>query len=99
MPFFFQIRKIKGEIIVIKNAARSIIEAVGIENIKSVSHCATRIRIVPKKAKNISQLDETNLIKGSLFANNQFQVFVQLSDIEEVYKEINKELAMYNKTK
>lgn len=75
-----------------QSTARNIIETVGIDNIESVSHCATRIRVVPKNAKKIGQLEETELIKGSLFANNQFQVFVQLSDIEEVYKEIKSRL-------
>lgn len=75
----------------VKNTVDNIIKAVGIDNIESISHCATRIRIVPKKPKQINELEETDLIKGSLFANDQYQVFVQLSDIEEVYQEINKE--------
>lgn len=76
----------------VQNSANKIIEAVGIDNIESVSHCATRIRLVPKNAKNIDKLEETELIKGSLFSNNQFQVFVHLSGIEEVYREIENRL-------
>ena len=71
-----------------KSVAKDIINAVGSENIQSISHCATRIRIVPKKAKKIKSLDEGDIIKGSLLANKGFQVFVRLAEIEEVYQEI-----------
>lgn len=76
----------------VKNTANNIIEAIGLDNIESVSHCATRIRLVPKDAKKIGEVEETELIKGSLFSNNQFQVFVHLSGIEEVYTEIKNRL-------
>lgn len=76
----------------IQNTANNIIKAIGINNVKSISHCATRIRIVPKNPKQITELEETDLIKGSLFTDTQFQVFVQLSDIEEVYQEIENKL-------
>lgn len=74
----------------IKETADNIITAVGQDNIESISHCATRVRIVPKNSKRMNKLKETDLIKGSLYVDNQFQVFIQLSDIEEVYQEIAK---------
>lgn len=73
---------------------KSIIEAVRLNNTESITHCATGIRIVPKNSKQIGKLEETDLIKRSLFSNNQFQVFVQLFDIEEVYQKINMEWSM-----
>lgn len=76
----------------VQDTAINIIDAVGLENIDSITHCATRIRIVPKNAKNIGKLEETESILGSLYANNQFQVFVQLSEIEEVYLAIKNQL-------
>lgn len=77
----------------IKETAERIIAAVGRDNIKSISHCATRVRIVPKNSKRMNKLEETDLIKGSLYTDNQFQIFIQLSDIEEVYQEIEQTLA------
>lgn len=76
----------------VQDTAINIIDTVGLENIDSITHCATRIRIVPKNAKNIGKLEETESILGSLYANNQFQVFVQLSEIEEVYLAIKNQL-------
>lgn len=76
----------------VQDTAINIIDAVGPENIDSITHCATRIRIVPKQAKKIGKLEETESILGSLYANNQFQVFVQLSEIEEVYLAIKNQL-------
>lgn len=76
----------------VQDTATKIIDAVGIDNIDSVTHCATRIRIVPKQAKKIGILEETENILGSLYANNQFQVFVQLSEIEDVYVEIKNQM-------
>lgn len=76
----------------VQDTATKIIDAVGIDNIDSVTHCATRIRIVPKLAKKIGTLEETESILGSLYANNQFQVFVQLSEIEDVYVEIKNQM-------
>lgn len=76
----------------VQDTANKIIKAIGRDNIESVSHCATRIRLVPKNAKNINKVEETELIKGSLFSNNQFQVFVHLSGIEEVYQEIKRQI-------
>ena len=48
----------------VKSVARDIIDTVGMDNIQSVSHCATRIRLVPLDAKKIKALDENDVIKG-----------------------------------
>ena len=76
----------------VEETAKTIIDTVGLDNIQSVTHCATRIRIVPKKANKIQKLEETENLLGSIYANNQFQVFVQLSEIEDVYAAINNQL-------
>lgn len=36
-------------------------------NIESISHCATRVCIVPKNSKRMNKLEETDLMKGSLY--------------------------------
>ena len=47
--------------------ANDIIEIIGKDNILSVTHCATRLRIVLKDDKkvNIKEIEEVDLVKGS----------------------------------
>lgn len=78
---------------IIKKTADNIIAAVGSDNIESFTHCATRIRVIPKVPKRMNKLEETDLIMGSLYANKEFQVFIKLSEIEEVYQEIQEALS------
>lgn len=73
-----------------RDIAEKILNAVGKDNIIEVTHCATRIRIRPKNKKKIGSLDENDIIKGSLYTNDQFQVFVDLSHIEKVFHEIQR---------
>ena len=77
----------------VENIARTIVDTVGINNIQTISHCATRIRIVPQDAKKIQPLAENEVIKGSLFANKEFQVFIRLGELQEVYQEIEQIIA------
>lgn len=67
------------------DAANMILDAVGRDNIESITHCATRIRIEPKDAKRIKKIEENELLKGTLFNGNQFQIFVNLTYIQEVF--------------
>lgn len=68
-----------------QDAANLILDAVGRDNIETITHCATRIRIVPKDEKKIKKIEENELLKGTLYNGDQFQIFVNLAYIQEVF--------------
>lgn len=73
-----------------KEIAAEIVSAVGKFNIKEVTHCATRIRFDVENKKMIakSNIEALDVVKGTLILNNQFQVFIELSEIQSIYDAI-----------
>ncbi len=73
-----------------KEIAAEIVSAVGKTNIKEVTHCATRIRFDVENKKMIakSNIEALDVVKGTLILNNQFQVFIELSEIQSIYDAI-----------
>lgn len=73
-----------------KELAKKIVELVGgEENISSVRHCATRLRIV---VSDKDKIDEKNLealdqVKGSFFNSGQYQIILGTGLVNRVYDE------------
>lgn len=76
-----------------KELAAKIVELVGgIENIVSVRHCATRLRIVVSDKEKIQVKDVENLdkVKGSFFNSGQYQIILGTGLVNRIYDEVVK---------
>ncbi len=79
-----------------KRVADEILRLVGgKENIKSMEHCATRLRLILKDDEilknNKDQLEEVDGVKGYFFASGQHQIILGTGFVNKVYKEIQNE--------
>lgn len=73
-----------------KELAQHIIRLVGgKENIASVQHCATRLRIVvhDKDKINVKEVENLNKVKGSFFNAGQYQIILGTGLVNRVYDE------------
>jgi sucrose PTS system EIIBCA or EIIBC component len=73
--------------------AQKIIEAVGgKDNIVSVAHCATRLRIMVKDKEKIDHARVENIekVKGAFFNSGQFQVILGTGTVNRIYEEVKK---------
>lgn len=70
---------------------RKIIDLIGEENIAKATHCATRLRFEVKNAQSIQDAEIKKLpdVKGTMFLNNQYQIFIGLDKNKTVFEEIN----------
>lgn len=71
--------------------AEEVIAAVGgRENIQSVAHCATRLRIMvnDKEKINQEQVEQINKVKGAFFNSGQFQIIFGTGTVNKVYEEV-----------
>ena len=72
-----------------EKVARELLECVGgKENIVSVAHCATRLRIVLSDDKLIDskKVEEVDLVKGSFNNGGQFQIILGTGIVDQVCK-------------
>ncbi len=62
----------------------------GRENIISLGHCLTRLRLVlhDEQQINIKNLERNELVKGSFSANGQFQIIIGPGLVDKVYNEL-----------
>ncbi|EST89669.1 PTS system, sucrose-specific IIBC component [Vagococcus lutrae LBD1] len=75
-----------------REIAKQIVTYVGgQENIKSVAHCATRLRIVVYEKDKIQEekVNELPKVKGSFFNSGQFQIILGTGTVNKVYDEFN----------
>ncbi|MBE6047232.1 MAG: PTS sugar transporter subunit IIA [Clostridium sp.] len=65
----------------------------GKENIKSMEHCATRLRLilVDKEKVNEKAIENIDGVKGQYFAAAQFQIILGTGFVNKVFAEMNKE--------
>lgn len=73
-----------------KGTAEQILENVGgKENLVSVAHCATRLRLVLKDDTkiNLKEIEEIDLVKGNFNNGGQFQIILGTGIVDEVAKE------------
>lgn len=63
----------------------------GKENVTSVAHCATRLRIVVKNKDSIDTKTIENLdkVKGSFFNSGQYQIILGTGLVNRIYDEVN----------
>ena len=75
-----------------KELALKIIELTGSkENISSVRHCATRLRLVENKDKiNVKAIESLDKVKGSFFNSGQYQIILGTGLVNRVYDEVIK---------
>ncbi len=76
-----------------KDLAKKIVELVGgEENIVSVRHCATRLRIVvsDKEIIDIKGVEALDKVKGSFFNSGQYQIILGTGLVNRVYDEVIK---------
>ncbi|PFN83864.1 PTS beta-glucoside transporter subunit EIIBCA [Bacillus sp. AFS076308] len=74
-----------------QDLAKKIIELIGgKENIHSVAHCATRLRIiiVDKDKINSDEIENLDKVKGSFFNSGQFQIILGTGLVNKVYDEV-----------
>ncbi|MGX4668470.1 sucrose-specific PTS transporter subunit IIBC [Cerasibacillus sp. JNUCC 74] len=76
-----------------RNIAQELIEAIGgLENIASVAHCATRLRLIIIDEKKIDKerVEKINKVKGAFFHSGQFQVIFGTGTVNQIYEEVEK---------
>lgn len=76
-----------------KELGKSIIKLVGgTQNIASVRHCATRLRIVVRDKEKIEQkeIENLDLVKGSFFNSGQYQIILGTGLVNRIYDEVVK---------
>lgn len=74
----------------LKELSEKIIEFTGKENISSVSHCATRLRLIVKDKNkvNVSEIEKLNDVKGIFFNSGQYQIILGDKLTEKIFKYI-----------
>jgi sucrose PTS system EIIBCA or EIIBC component len=76
-----------------RKIAEAVIEAVGgKDNIQSVAHCATRLRIMvnDKEKINQEQVEDINKVKGAFFNSGQYQIIFGTGTVNRIYEEVSK---------
>ena len=74
--------------------AKEILENIGgKENIKSIEHCATRLRLILKDKEKINEkaIEAIDGVKGQFFAAAQYQIILGTGFVNKVYEVIVKE--------
>lgn len=74
-----------------KQIAKEVIEALGgRENVKSVAHCATRLRVmVVDEAKiNKDKAENIEKVKGAFFNSGQYQLIFGTGTVNKIYDEV-----------
>ncbi len=64
----------------------------GKENIRSVAHCATRLRIMVNDESKINKdaVDNIDKVKGTMFNSGQFQIIFGTGTVNKVYEAVSK---------
>ena len=76
-----------------KELAKKILELVGgTENVVSVRHCATRLRIVvaDKERIQVKEIENLEKVKGSFFNSGQYQIILGTGLVNRIYDEVVK---------
>lgn len=70
----------------------------GKDNIKSMEHCATRLRLILKDKEKIDEkaIEAIDVVKGQFFAAAQYQIILGTGFVNKVYDAILKENADLN---
>ena len=71
--------------------AKRVIEAIGgKENVSSVAHCATRLRIMVKDKEKIdtNRVEDIEKVQGAFFNAGQFQIIFGTGTVNRIYDEV-----------
>lgn len=70
--------------------AREIIALIGEDNIISVTHCATRLRVMVKDRDLIGdkKMEKVDEVKGVFFTSGQYQIILGTGIVNKVYAEV-----------
>ncbi|MBP2624007.1 sucrose-specific PTS transporter subunit IIBC [Streptococcus oricebi] len=74
-----------------KDIAKAVIEAIGgRENVNSVAHCATRLRVMVKDEGKIDKDKVENLekVQGAFFNSGQYQIIFGTGTVNKIYDEV-----------
>lgn len=73
-----------------RDIAQQIINIIGKDNILSVTHCATRLRIMVKDRESIDdkKVEKVNEVKGVFFTSGQYQIILGTGIVNKVYAEV-----------
>ncbi len=74
-----------------KEIAKQVIAAVGEkENINSVAHCATRLRIMVKDQSKVNkdEVENTEKVKGAFYNSGQFQIIFGTGTVNKNFEEV-----------
>lgn len=74
-----------------KEIAKQVIAAVGgNENINSVAHCATRLRIMVKDQSKVNKEEVENIdkVKGAFYNSGQFQIIFGTGTVNKIFEEV-----------
>lgn len=71
-----------------QSIAKEIVEAIGRDNIQSIAHCATRLRVIVKDREGIddAQVEAIEGVKGVFFNGGQYQIILGTGVVNKVYK-------------
>lgn len=73
--------------------AKEVVAAVGgEENIRSFTHCATRLRIMVKDMSKINKekVETIDKVKGAFFNSGQYQIIFGTGTVNKIYEEVGK---------
>lgn len=73
-----------------KEIAKNLIDALGTkDNIKSISHCATRLRVMVNDKEKVQQdsIENIEKVKGVFFNSGQFQIILGTGTVNNIYSE------------
>ncbi|MFS1664315.1 PTS transporter subunit EIIC [Streptococcus sp. zg-JUN1979] len=73
-----------------KQIAKAIIDIVGVDNIVSATHCATRLRLVVKDKNSIDTeaIEAIDEVKGTFFNSGQYQIILGTGVVNKVFTEV-----------
>ena len=67
--------------------AKKVIEAIGgVENVNSVAHCATRLRVMVKDESIIDKdaVEDIEKVQGALFNSGQYQIMFGTGTVNKI---------------
>ena len=71
--------------------AKKVIEALGgRENVNSVAHCATRLRVMVKDEAKINKdaIENLEKVQGAFFNSGQYQIIFGTGTVNKIYDEV-----------
>ncbi|HBG0764228.1 TPA: PTS glucose transporter subunit IIA [Clostridioides difficile] len=72
--------------------ANELIKIIGEDNIISITHCATRLRVMVKDREiiNDKKVEKVDEVKGVFFTSGQYQIILGTGVVNKVYAEVEK---------